>query len=170
MKIKSNLEGGYPEDKVPETHTRENYYKMAKEDKRGRRCINLHDKGDKLNRTFNFLTKKTFMKPHSHDEEGMIEEIRLIEGEIRIYYFHKNGRVKDVFDLNKAGQYIQVPSKQMHTYVVLSEIAMTYETMNGIYDKKTWKKFPEWSEKLDEENEKCSKDLKKRIKGEDAYV
>ena len=114
---------------------------MAKEDKRGRKCFNLHKKGDKLNRTFNFLTRKTFMRPHCHEQEGMVEEIRLIEGKIRVYYFYEDGRIKDIIDLQRGGQYIQVPSKQMHTYVVLSERAMTYETMNGIYEESTWKNF-----------------------------
>ena len=47
-------------------------------------CINMHEAGDKLNRSFNFLTKNTFMKPHSHNEKGMVEEIRLIKGKIKI--------------------------------------------------------------------------------------
>lgn len=166
MKLKSNLNERYPEEKLPDPNTRERYYTMAERDKRGRQCINLHEKGDRQNRTFNFLTRKTFMKPHCHEQEGMIEEIRLIEGRIRVYYFYEDGIIKEIYDLEKSGEYIQVPNKQMHTYVVLSERAMTYETMNGVYEKSTWKNFPEWSKNLDEENEKYSNELKEKQKGE----
>ena len=85
--IKSTLKGDYPYEDIPSETEIKGHYEIARKDKRGRTCRNMHTKGDKLNRSFNFLTKNTFMKPHSHEESDMIEEIKLIEGKIKIYFY-----------------------------------------------------------------------------------
>jgi hypothetical protein len=36
---------------------------------------------------------------------------------------------------------IEVPAFTWHTYVIMSDFAITYETMMGKYDQKTWKDF-----------------------------
>ena len=150
--VRSELEENYPYDEKPNEKSMAENYEIAKNTKRGRTCINMHEAGDKLNRSFNFLTKNTFMKPHSHNEEGMVEEIRLIKGKIKIYLFRTDGSILKTKLLEETDDYIHIPTKAIHTYVVMSENAITYETMTGVYMKDTWKKFPEWSSELSEES------------------
>lgn len=82
-------------------------------------------KGEKLNRTYNFLDRRTFMRPHYHPEKGMIEEIRLILGTIKIYYFDKFGCIIKTSLLKEAGEYVHIPNNMTHTYVVMTDRALT---------------------------------------------
>ncbi|MCB4421463.1 cupin fold metalloprotein, WbuC family [Synechococcus sp. HB1133] len=168
----STLKGNYQPDLLPNEETIKQYLAEAQKAVRLRTCINLHKEGDELNRTFNFLSRNTFMKPHKHDEEGMIEEIRLVRGKIRIYYFDKNAKIERTILMDKPGEFVHVPNKKIHTYSVISDTAITYETMTGIYAKDTWKKFPEWAKYLNEEGirgEKHSEELKEKEKGQTAF-
>ena len=170
--VRSELEENYPYDEKPNEKSMAENYEIAKNTKRGRTCINMHEAGDKLNRSFNFLTKNTFMKPHSHNEKGMVEEIRIIEGKVRVYFFDESGNVMSTVELAEKGDYIHVPTNVIHTYVVLTNEAMTYETMTGIYEKNSWKTFPAWSKILSEELNKGkmnSKNLRFKKVDEKAY-
>ena len=43
--------------------------------------------------------------------------------------------------------FIEVPAFTWHTYVMLSDEVIIYETMEGIYDIDTWKKMASWAPK-----------------------
>ena len=52
--------------------------------------------------------------------------------------------MKETFILELDGKMeIDVPAFVWHTYVILSDYAITYETMMGVYDPKTYKNFAE---------------------------
>ena len=106
----------------------------------------LHHPGDEFNQVFNFLLTGTYMQPHLHPGEEKIEEIYLVEGKLMIIFFDDLGAVAKTVVLEKGGvESIKIPAYSWHTYVVLSESAVTYETMMGAYDPKTWKEFASWA-------------------------
>jgi len=106
----------------------------------------LHKKGDEFNRVFNFMTRDSYMQPHLHPGSEKIECIHIVSGELATIFFDDQGHVVDVHLLSKDHKpFINVPAFTWHTYIILSDIAITYETMMGVYDPQTWKHFASWA-------------------------
>lgn len=106
----------------------------------------LHSPGDEFNRVFNFITRDSYMQPHLHPGEEKIEEIRIVEGKLATIFFNDQGAVRDVVLLQKGGvECVKVPAFTWHTYVMLTDEVVTYETMMGKYDPLTWKRFAAWA-------------------------
>jgi cupin fold WbuC family metalloprotein len=96
----------------------------------------------------NFIMSDSYMQPHRHPHEEKIEKILVLRGKMGQLFFDDKGKVTEAVIL-EAGKkdYIEIPAFSWHTYVVLSEYAITYETMRGVYDPATWKEFPAWAPK-----------------------
>lgn len=113
----------------------------------------LHEKGDYLNRVFNFIHDDSYMHPHLHPSEEKIEKMYLVKGSFALITFSDEGKVKETFILEKGGrESIEVPAFTWHTYVMLSKEVIVYETMEGVYEPSTWKEMASWapSENSDE--------------------
>jgi len=114
--------------------------------KRRRHPKILHNPGDEFNRVINFILHDSYMQPHLHPGTEKIEKIYLLQGKIAIFYFNEQGEVRECMVLEEGRlEMIEVPAFTWHTYVILSEFVVTYETMMGVYDPKTWKKFAKFS-------------------------
>lgn len=114
--------------------------------KRRRHPKILHAPGDVLNRVFNFMMHDSYMQPHLHPGAEKIERIHLVEGRLAVLFFDDHGGVTDVALLERGGrQYVDVPAFTWHTYVMLSEQVITYETMVGRYEPATWKDMAAWA-------------------------
>ncbi len=110
----------------------------------------LHSRGDEFNQVFNFMMQDSYMQPHLHPSAEKIEKIYLIEGRIAALFFDDMGKIIKCTLLEKGCiELIEVPAFTWHTYVMLSDHAITYETMMGIYNQETWKKFAEWAPQED---------------------
>lgn len=106
----------------------------------------LHKPGAEFNQVFNFNMQDTYMQPHLHPGEEKNEEIHVIEGKMAVIYFDDAGKISKVTVLEKERQtMIRVPAFTWHTYVMLTDTAISYETMMGKYDPKTWKHFAAWA-------------------------
>lgn len=115
---------------------------IAKESLRKRHPIILHNKGDEFNRVFNFMMSDSYMQPHLHPGIEKIEKIYIVEGKLATIFFDEKGKIIQCNLLEIGGQeMISVPGYTWHTYIILSEYAITYETMMGKYDPQTWKYF-----------------------------
>ncbi len=108
----------------------------------------LHQRGAEFNEVFNFMMQDSYMQPHLHPGNEKIEKIYLIEGKIAVLFFNDQGVVDKCTILENSGEdFIEVPAFTWHTYVMFSESAITYETMMGVYEPNTWKKFAGWAPK-----------------------
>jgi len=106
----------------------------------------LHSPGDEFNRVFNFIIEDSYMQPHLHPGPEKIEVIHIVQGRLAVLYFDDHGVVDDCMLLQNGGvELIEVPAFRWHTYVMLTEHAITYETMMGVYRPETWKRMAEWS-------------------------
>lgn len=106
----------------------------------------LHRPGAELNRVFNFMMHDSYMQPHLHPGEEKVEKIYLVQGKIAALFFDEQGAIKERTLLEKGGtELIEVPAFTWHTYVMLSEHAISYETMMGVYEPSTWKNFAPWA-------------------------
>ena len=108
----------------------------------------LHKPGDEFNHVFNFMMKDSYMQPHLHPGNEKIEKIYIVKGKVAVIFFDDIGIPirRTVLEKNYIDQ-IEVPAYTWHTYIILSESAVTYETMMGVYDPETWKKFADWAPK-----------------------
>ena len=106
----------------------------------------LHKPGDEFNKVFNFITRDSYMQPHLHPEDQKIEEISLVKGRAAIFFFDNSGDVAEIHYLKKEGvDSVRVPAFTWHTYVMLTDEVVTYETMMGKYDPMTWKRPATWA-------------------------
>ena len=137
--------------KIPDLKPNEikNYSKEAIDSKRKRFPYIIHKKGDDFNQVFNFISEESYMQPHLHPDIKMIEKMHLISGSFKLILFNDSGKVNEIFNLDKPGQKIQVPGNVWHTYIMTSKLSIIFETMNGVYDPKTWKKMSDWAPEED---------------------
>lgn len=106
----------------------------------------LHSPGDEFNRVFNFMMQDSYMQPHLHPGEEKIEKIYIVRGKVAALFFDDQGAVEKCTMLEIGGiELIEVPAFTWHTYVMLTDCAVTYETMMGVYAPSTWKKFAAWA-------------------------
>ena len=106
----------------------------------------LHEPGAEFNEVFNFMRGGTYMQPHHHPAEEKVEKIYLVRGRLAVIYFEDDGTPSQVTVLSEAGtDRIEVPAFTWHTYVMLSDEVVTYETMMGRYEPSSWKEFAQWA-------------------------
>ncbi len=137
-----------PDNKIPALSEREiqDCLKLADSSEKRRYPKLLHSPGDEFNCVFNFMMRDSYMQPHLHPGEEKIEKIHLIRGKVAALFFDDQGAVKNCTVLEKGGiELIEVPAFTWHTYVMLTDYVVTYETMMGVYEPKNWKKFAEWA-------------------------
>ena len=91
---------------------------------------------DSLRDTLNYI----------HPSNEKAERIWVLEGKVAVIAFNDGGEVVDVAEL-EAGRLsgVQVPPFTWHTYIMLTDRVITYETMEGVYDPVTWKTFADWA-------------------------
>ena len=122
------------------------FLEIAQASPRRRHTKLIHKPGDEFNRAFNFMLEDSYMKPHFHPSAEKIEQIHIIDGKIAVLFFDEKGAINNCTVLEKTGiKVINVPAFTWHTYIILTNNAITYETMMGVYDQHTWKTFAEWA-------------------------
>ena len=121
------------------------YFEKASLSIRKRFPLIIHKKGDEFNQVFNFILRESYMQPHMHPASKMIEKMHLISGSFKLIIFRDNGEPLKVYNVDKNNNRIAVPSFTWHTYVMTSKKTIVFETMEGVYDPKTWKKIPAWA-------------------------
>jgi cupin fold WbuC family metalloprotein len=108
----------------------------------------LHTPGDEFNRVINFIRKDSYMQPHLHPGIEKIEVIRILRGSAAVVFFDDSGVISKYTILENGGmESIEVPAFTWHTYVMLTDYVITYETMMGVYRPETWKHLAHWAPK-----------------------
>ena len=106
----------------------------------------LHQKGDEFNHVFNFICDDSYMHPHLHPGDEKIENIHILKGSCAVIYFDDAGNPFHATLLGGGGSsIIKVPAFTWHTYVMLTDLVVTYETMLGVYQPDTWKRLATWA-------------------------
>ena len=124
----------------------------------------LHKPGDELNRVVNCICNPSYMRPHLHPGPEKIEEITVLQGTLCLLFFGDRGEIVRSTTLSaKAEKFIRIPAFSWHTYVISSQICITYESMMGRYDPKTWKEMAPWApEENTEQADKYLSELKQK--------
>ena len=127
----------------------------------------LHQPGDEFNQVYNFMMDDTYMQPHLHPGKEKIEKMYLIKGIFAVIYFDDHGEIEKVTHLeHDVLEYIKIPAFTWHTYVMLTDNVVTYETMMGKFDPRTWKTLADWApEENSHESQSYLEVLKEHVKG-----
>ena len=106
----------------------------------------IHQSGDYENKVFNFMLYDTYMQPHLHPGKEKTEKMYLVLGSFILLFFDNFGKIikKQIIEFNHQ-EYVEVPPYIWHTYIMLTEKVIVYETMDGIYNDKTWKEMASWA-------------------------
>jgi cupin fold WbuC family metalloprotein len=124
----------------------EDFINLAKCSKTRRHPKILHNSGDEFNSVFNFIMHDSYMQPHLHPGVEKKEYIHVVVGKLAVIFFGNQGSIEKITILENGGlNSIEVPAFTWHTYVMLSEYVVTYETMMGVYSPKTWKTMADWA-------------------------
>lgn len=122
------------------------YFLEAENSERKRFPKILHNQGDYDNRVVNFVLDDSYMQPHLHPGDEKIEKMFLVDGSFALVLFDNSGEVSDSIILEKGGiESIDVPAFTWHTYVMLTEKVIIYETMDGVYEPSSWKEMAPWA-------------------------
>ena len=122
------------------------YFDLAYNSERRRSPKIMHKKGDYINKVFNFILSDSYMHPHLHPGSEKIEKMYLIKGSFVLIIFDDKGNVKETVVLsNGKKEFVAVPAYTWHTYVMLSQKVIIYETMEGIYNPSSWKRMAPWA-------------------------
>ena len=100
--------------KIPELSKdiKRKYQKKATDSKRRRYPLIIHNHGDEFNQVFNFVCIDSYMRPHLHPSDHMIEKMHLIEGSFELFFFDNSGKIVKTYLLDKPGQRVFVPALQ----------------------------------------------------------
>ena len=119
---------------------------QAKISPRKRYAKVLHEEGAEFNEVFNFINQASYMHPHLHPGNEKIEKIYILKGSAAVLFFNETGEITDCSILDSTtNKVITVPAYVWHTYVMLTDWVITYETMDGRYDPATWKTLAPWA-------------------------
>ena len=133
---------------IPEISSSEIDFHFGEASKSGRRRspLILHKKGDYYNKVFNFILIDSYMHPHLHPSSEKKEKMYLVKGSFGLLIFDDDGKVTDTIILKEGeNTFLEVPAFTWHTYVMFSEKAIIYETMEGQYSPDSWKKLAPWA-------------------------
>ncbi len=128
----------------------EKYLTEARNSERRRALKILHERGAEVNRTVNFMLSDTYLQPHNHPpEEGKekIERYKILGGKLAIVFFGDSGNVTRSVILDENSDIYAVNPSEWHTPVVLSDYALCYEEVNGVYEPTKYKEMTEWAPK-----------------------
>ena len=118
----------------------------ARESPRRRYAHILHKPGAEFNEVFNFMLKDSYMQPHLHPSDEKCEDIHIVSGRLLLHFFDDTGEVTQSFLMQPLGfSHVRVPAFTWHTYAMLTDEVLTYESMWGRYDPLTWKRTAEWA-------------------------
>ena len=135
-------------DLIPDLSAAEMQYFFSEAESSERRRFPkiLHEQGDYNNKVINFIFDQSYMQPHLHPGDEKIEKMFLIYGSFALILFNNKGDISECIILEKGKrETVNVPAFAWHTYVMLSEKVVIYETMEGVYDPLTWKEMAPWA-------------------------
>ena len=154
--------------KTPQLSEKEikEYFDLAQNSEKRRTPKILHKKSDYLNKVFNFVLSDSYMHPHLHPSNEKIEKMYLVKGSFALIIFDNEGKITESIKLEEGKkEFIAVPAFTWHTYIMLSDEAVIYETMEGFYEPNTWKKLASWApEESSHDSLSYLKSLRKHLK------
>ncbi|HFG5431703.1 TPA: WbuC family cupin fold metalloprotein, partial [Salmonella enterica subsp. enterica serovar Waycross] len=121
---------------------------VAKKSERLRAHLSLHaSHQDKVQMLLIALIKGTYIPPHFHKNIWQWEYFQVINGEVELYVFDENGKVKNIFQLGgqHGALFAKIEPNTIHTLVCRSSHAVVLEVKEGPFLELDAKVVPFWS-------------------------
>ncbi len=122
--------------------------RASRRSERKRIILPIHRQQEALvQRMLNFLQPGTYIRPHKHPLEGATETLVLLQGKIRFYIFDKKGKIKwsDIIEQGTFNSVMDIEPEIWHTFLVLDNDTVLFESKRGPYNPETDKIFAEWA-------------------------
>ena len=119
-----------------------------------------------VQRMVNFLQPDTYIRPHLHPREDATESITMMQGRIGFLVFDEKGGVEQMIPLGGEGEpkVIDLEPRVCHSFVVLEDDTVIFESKRGPYDTERDKTFADWSpEEGSDEAMAWIREMKKRV-------
>jgi cupin fold WbuC family metalloprotein len=132
--------------------------KIAKEDSRHRKHLNLHnDFNDPVQYFVNRILRNSYIRPHYHDLSSGIEILVALSGVSVVVIFDDNGNIKnfvfleclDKFSKKGTSAVISLAPLTWHTLIPLDENVTLLEIKKGPFNPLAAKHPAEWAPKED---------------------
>lgn len=120
----------------------------SRESVRKRMILPIHRKQEAVvQRLVNFLQPGTYIRPHKHPLDHATETIILLKGSVRFFTFDDAGGVltDQVVTSSPIPGVLDMEPNVWHSFLVLEEDTILFESKKGPYNAKTDKEFAEWS-------------------------
>jgi len=134
--------------KIIGKHELDQLSRMARDSKRLRKNLNLHDHyDDPCQRLFNALEPGTYIRPHRHTVPPKPETFVLIRGALTLLTFDDTGNIRDCVHLVAGGETvaIEVPPGVWHMAVARQQGTIFFEVKPGPYRPLSDKEFAPWA-------------------------
>ncbi len=102
---------------------------------------------DLLQRMLNALEPGSYVRPHKHENPDKTEVFLILRGRALAVEYDDRGEISDHFilDYRKGRKGVEVPPREWHSFIALTQGTVMYEAKTGPYDKKTDKVFAPWA-------------------------
>lgn len=117
----------------------------AKNSPRLRQVKTFSHENDKVQRMINVLLPDSVVEPHFHHDT--FEVFIAIDGKLELTEYDSRGNVikKSVIEAKSSTPAIEVSKGCIHSLRAIDKPAVVYIVMEGPYNHKTHKTFPNWS-------------------------
>lgn len=116
--------------------------------RRRRIILPLHRRQEApVQRMVNFLQPDTYIRPHLHPREDATESITMMQGRICFLVFDEEGSIEQMIPLGGEGEprVIDLEPRVWHSFLVMEDDTVIFESKMGPYDTERDKTFAAWS-------------------------
>ena len=122
--------------------------KASRESPRLRMILPVHREQEAdVQRLVNFLQPGSYIRAHLHPRDHASESIVILQGSIRFFTFDDNGKIltDHVLTSTPVPAVLDIEPGVWHTFLVLEEDTVLFESKKGPYDKEADKTFASWA-------------------------
>ncbi|MFV9373593.1 WbuC family cupin fold metalloprotein [Citrobacter portucalensis] len=122
-------------------------YKQARLSDRHRSHLLLHSgHNDKVQRLLIAFLRNSYVEPHFHELDHQWEMFVVLEGQVKICLYAKNGEVERTFLAGGGADtsIVEFHPGDIHSVECISDEALMLEIKEGPFDPTYAKSFPQW--------------------------
>ena len=122
-------------------------YKQARLSERHRSHLLLHaGHNDKVQRLLIAFLKDSYVEPHFHELDHQWEMFVVLEGQIKVCLYTKNGEIVRTFvaGIGADISVVEFHPGDIHSVECISDEALLMEIKEGPFDPRHAKSFPQW--------------------------
>ncbi|MBK24115.1 MAG: hypothetical protein CME70_08960 [Halobacteriovorax sp.] len=99
------------------------------------------------------INHMSYVQPHRHPG-GRVESYSILEGELDVFIFDEEGKIKDLITLSSQGssRILRIENNNWHMPIAKSEWAVYHEILEGPFVKDEVVEYADWAPEQDSKN------------------